>query len=65
MTLRVAPIRSPSSRSMSSSFKVNWKLKNGDIFATDAVVGIPFLELAHRNNIDLEGIGGYISYLIF
>lgn len=34
---------------------LNWKLKNGTTQKTQAEVGISFMEIAHRNNIDLEG----------
>jgi hypothetical protein len=34
---------------------LQWKLKNGEIQKTPAEIGISFMEIAHRNNIDLEG----------
>jgi ferredoxin len=34
---------------------LNWTLKNGTTQKTQAEVGISLMEVAHRNNIDLEG----------
>lgn len=40
---------------MNNSITIHWKIKSGEVKETKAKIGSSLLQIAHREEIDLEG----------